>query len=813
MINNIELKAKPGQTLYGHLTDSLSIMEYIQGSRGCILEYVVSRLKYDTSLISKLLGLMVYAHDLGKSTPRWQNYLETGKQRITHSLFSVLILKETLGKELSRAPEGMAVLLAVLAHHGMLHEKSFSGENITGMGEQDIPVKEVNKLLQRFNSNYGLNLQYIESGSYSGAEGAKIVSGLRSSVQNLEPGEKIRFKGMYSLLLALLQLCDNEASYQAEKQGESKLFDSVVGEYTGLRYVTNPAEAFSAFKESGPGTCPNNLQNAVLKSQSSYLVLQAGCGSGKTAAALHYTASLAQKGAVDRCIITLPTRFTTNSIYWDFQSHYGLSKEHTGIYHGEMESVLLSAVENDSNETDRHIRDLKFENSFFNRTINVCTVDHLLYSLLHCHKYADRAFGNLITSAVIFDEIHFYDAYTLQKIGQCMQLLRELGVPHLIMSATIPESIINLLNEDAKQDGIKYDLIRQNEVIKEEEDKPFKIVKMSGPVMSDGDISRELFSLIEDNIFLRQMVIVNQVEKAKEVFRAIQQKWPGINVICYHSEFTRRDRDQKERVIRALFKPAAERGLEEKELLTNRGIVDNDQVILVSTQVCEMSLDISTDVMYSEIAPADAVAQRGGRLHRKGSMWRAGDCACEQCKRLPENYEYLMYLFPIDWEDKKAHLPYKDKENNVSLLEKSWEIIGEVYSFSNVVEWVNKLYPESPDLEDEKMQDMILEDAVFGRKPVERFGDEYSEESGGSFRVRRSEVISITVVPGNFIPDKDYDPTAIIKDCGVRVSVNNKLQKHKDCWLVQEVYKEGEKYKVHILNLPYSWEFGFDFKN
>ena len=71
------------------------------------------------------------------------------------------------------------------------------------------------------------------------------------------------------------------------------------------------------------------------------------------------------------------------------------------------------------------------------------------------------------------------------------------------------------------------------------------------------------------------------------------------NLICYHSGFIGKHRVEKEKMIRSLFK-------------------GSDSCVLVSTQVSELSLDISADVMYSEIAPIDSIVQRGGRLNRKG---------------------------------------------------------------------------------------------------------------------------------------------------------------------------------------------------
>ena len=43
----------------------------------------------------------------------------------------------------------------------------------------------------------------------------------------------------------------------------------------------------------------------------------------------------------------------------------------------------------------------------------------------------------------------------------------------------------------------------------------------------------------------------------------------------------------------------------------------DSSLLLVATQVVEVSLDIDFDILYSENAPIDAIVQRAGRVNRK----------------------------------------------------------------------------------------------------------------------------------------------------------------------------------------------------
>ena len=173
----------------------------------------------------------------------------------------------------------------------------------------------------------------------------------------------------------------------------------------------------------------------------------------------------------------------------------------------------------------------------------------------------------------------------------------------------------------------------------------------------------------------------------------------------------------------------------------------------MSTQVSELSLDISADVMYSEIAPIDSIVQRGGRLHRKGEN--------------PSNDGYIhrMYIAP-PYEDEKACLPYEQ-----DVLRRSCEVFGQQYTFDNACAWVNEVYPESSSLMHAELAEAIDTDLVFGKKPQDNWGDDIQEE--GHVVIRKSNYQTYDVVPIEF---------------------------------ERKVKKDYRKFKTHHLSIP-SWAF------
>jgi CRISPR-associated endonuclease/helicase Cas3 len=102
------------------------------------------------------------------------------------------------------------------------------------------------------------------------------------------------------------------------------------------------------------------------------------------------------------------------------------------------------------------------------------------------------------------------------------------------------------------------------------------------------------------------LVVVNRVQRAIELGRAVRAALPGVEVEILHARFCGRDRTRKER-----------------NLLQRRGPGADEPLVCVATQVVEVSLDVDFDVGLFEVAPFDAVVQRMGRVNRRRRHDRA----------------------------------------------------------------------------------------------------------------------------------------------------------------------------------------------
>ncbi len=163
------------------------------------------------------------------------------------------------------------------------------------------------------------------------------------------------------------------------------------------------------------------------------------------------------------------------------------------------------------------------------------------------------------------------------------------------------------------------------------------------------------------------LIVCNRVKSAQERYEYYKKKYDVPNLLI-HSRFKRGDRNNKEKQLI---------GLDEDGESTNEFNTSDRACIVVATQVVEVSLDISFDLMITETAPLDALIQRFGRVNRKRTSKTIG-------KYKP------VYLIPPP-EDKKEALPY-----DLEILKKSMEVLpdDEVLAERNLQEKIDAVFPE-----------------------------------------------------------------------------------------------------------------------
>lgn len=116
-------------------------------------------------------------------------------------------------------------------------------------------------------------------------------------------------------------------------------------------------------------------------------------------------------------------------------------------------------------------------------------------------------------------------------------------------------------------------------------------------------LAREILS--HHRLALQTLVIVNRVGRAQALYRAIQAQEPEIPTLLLHSRFRSRDRKR------------IEGALHEKPGKLGR--------IVVATQAVEAGIDITSAVLFTELAPWSSMVQRFGRCNRYGEHAKGAD--------------------------------------------------------------------------------------------------------------------------------------------------------------------------------------------
>jgi len=340
------------------------------------------------------------------------------------------------------------------------------------------------------------------------------------------------------------------------------------------------------------GKPPLGFQKNVRDSRKSATIVIAGCGNGKTTAAYLW----AQRHAVGRKLwFTYPTTGTASAGYGGYlYDHPDLLST---LMHGRAE-VDMQAIRGTPDE-DRDEETARLESlRAWNHQAIVCTVDTVL-GLLQNHRRSLFSFPAIAAGAFVFDEIHSYDA---PMFGTLLRFLRTFsGSPVLLMSASIPPRRLEAL-KDALGDRVD-DVVSGDRVM--EGHKRYRLEHRPTALACQEEVVKAL------QAGQKVLWVCNTVGDCVRVASDARQ-WPGMTpekILVYHSRFRYRDRVERQKQVIAQFAYHTEGDQKGQRVVPGPCLV-------VATQVCEMSLDLSADLMVTAECPLPSLVQRLGRLNR-----------------------------------------------------------------------------------------------------------------------------------------------------------------------------------------------------
>ena len=538
---------------------------------------------------------LVSLHDIGKvspgfegkyfidflreKAPEWALEFSNGGVTTSHAIVGARSLQRLFG-----LPAGHAILEVVASHHGFLPE-SIRCEN-DGCW-QDERFGLVKALADEFGTT------------------PESVIGVASDA---------------SLLAGMTCVADWIASDESFFPPSERSLSSSEGRVRAVKAVAECGFARTAFRHGLSfqdifDFAPYPAQQVFLDSvvAPGVYVLEAPMGMGKTESALYAAYRLIENGVHSGIYFALPTRLTSDRIHERVQAFLdkvSAVKSAVKLAHGQ---AWLKEFENGAEGSDRSANTRP--PPWFNPSkrgllfpFAVGTVDQALMAVLNVKHSFVRSFG-LAGKVVILDEVHSYDAYTGTLLDELVRRLRDLGCTVIILSATLTavrrRQILGL-DVDACDGyplltGIK---VETNEIVIRELEPPApRTVRLR---WIDAAVESPIATAVEKaRAGCNVLCIANTVPTAQEWFRSLKSMLKDDDdfpIGLLHAKFTGTDRERIEGGwMDMLGKGSANRP---------------SGSILVSTQIVEQSVDIDADWMLSEIAPADMLLQRIGRLWR-----------------------------------------------------------------------------------------------------------------------------------------------------------------------------------------------------
>jgi CRISPR-associated endonuclease/helicase Cas3 len=348
---------------------------------------------------------------------------------------------------------------------------------------------------------------------------------------------------------------------------------------------------------------PHKFQQQIAQ-QGSKVLLLAACGAGKTLGAWKWAEQQTREFELGKVIFLYPTRGTATE---GFRDYVGWAPEaDAALVTGTARYELEAMRENPSDaikDKDFQANERLYALGFWSRRYFSATVDQFLSFLEHSYQSL-CLLPVLADSAVIIDEVHSFDQKMFQSL---VNFLHYFDLPVLCMTATLPPARQTQLEEA----GLKlYPQEQDRADLPDLQAKEEHLRYELEPVDAfNAAFNRAVQAYRQGE---RVLWVVNTVDRCLAIAQKLQHHLKT-EVLTYHSRFRLCDRQAVHAKTIAAF--AYQQDAENRK-----------QAISVTTQVCEMSLDLDADVLISEVAPIPSLVQRFGRANRhlsRGEAFRA----------------------------------------------------------------------------------------------------------------------------------------------------------------------------------------------
>ena len=463
---------------------------------------------------------------------------------------------------------------------------------------------------------------------------------------------------------------------------------------------TNPPAFGDVFRDEDRPFVPTALQQSMEDpSLGPVVIVESDTGSGKTEAALWRFKTLFEAGEVDGLAFLLPTRVAAVSLEKRVRSCLRALFPDAG----RRPNVVLAVPGYIQSDGERGTPLPRFETlwpdsdldaaahrrwaaehpkRFLAAAVAVGTVDQALLSGLTV-RHAHLRGAALLRTLIVVDEVHASDAYMTQLLVGLLDRHTDAGGHGLLLSATLGSeargrllgSPQRRLRPNEKRDSspsgsladVPYPAISDRHAIRPvpARDNAARTVRVRLCPCIDAPERIAAMAAEAARAGAKILVIRNTVAGAVAVQKALEQELGASHPALFrvrdvaaphHGRFAARDRRVLDEAVERHFGKQASR---------------NGATVLVGTQTLEQSLDIDADYLLTDLAPADILLQRLGRLHRHARSGRPAGFASPEVVILTPASRDLSGFLPHRRSTRRHGIGGRVYENLLS-IEATW---------------------------------------------------------------------------------------------------------------------------------------------
>lgn len=356
-------------------------------------------------------------------------------------------------------------------------------------------------------------------------------------------------------------------------------------------------------------------------------LLLAPCGSGKTLAAWRWIAARLREKPRAHALFLYPTRATAREGFKDYVSW--APEADAALMHGtsafDLDGMFENPDDNDARGQCNYLADGRlFSLGYWSKRVFSATVDQFM-AFMQFSYGAVCMLPVLADSVLVIDEVHSFDR---KMFSSLKDFLKNFDIPVLCMTASLQTDRLNDLVECGLTESPPWpeDLL--------------KIAKMPRYRLRVVADRNEAEQRVREALTTGKRVlwVVNQVKRAHVILQSFVSDFDptstigdlrtpeGVPVVCYHSRYKLTDRVERHADTMKYLKPSWPAA-----------------AFCVTTQVCEMSLDIDVDLLVTEECPVSSLIQRMGRCNRKSPARTVGDLSGEILVYSPEGGDSKPY--------------------------------------------------------------------------------------------------------------------------------------------------------------------------